>query len=39
LTQTQRETQERMRATGATIGTAVEIDAALELLLVAPPLR
>jgi hypothetical protein len=32
LTQTQIETQMRMRAAGATVGTAIEIDAALEQL-------
>jgi hypothetical protein len=32
LTQTQIEAQTRMRAAGATVGTAIEIDAALELL-------
>jgi hypothetical protein len=32
LTPTQIETQTRMRAAGATVGTAVEIDAALEWL-------
>jgi len=32
LTQTQAETQQRMRAAGATVDTAVELDAALERL-------
>jgi hypothetical protein len=32
LTQTQIDTQTRMRAAGATVGTAIEIDAALEQL-------
>ena len=32
LTQTQAETQQRMRTAGATVGTAVELDAALERL-------